>query len=113
LRDDYPRDLRAVLRLFALREVFFFVVRFADFLLAVFFFVVFFLAAFFLGGTFLPSLRASDKPIAIACFRLFTVLPDLPLFKVPALRLRIARPTFADALREYFRAMISSPMNEG
>ncbi|MBN9041003.1 MAG: hypothetical protein J0H38_06905 [Rhizobiales bacterium] len=77
---------------------------------AVFFFVDFFDA--FFGGTFLPSLRASERPIAIACLRLVTFLPDLPLFKVPALRLRRARPTFADALREYFRAMMLSPPNE-
>jgi hypothetical protein len=35
-------------------------------------------------GTFFPSFRALDKPIAIACFRLFT-LPSLPLFAVPRL----------------------------
>jgi hypothetical protein len=31
-------------------------------------------------GTFLPFLRASESPMAIACFRLFTVLPLRPLF---------------------------------
>ena len=31
-------------------------------------------------GTFPPSLLASDKPIAMACLRLVTVLPLLPLF---------------------------------
>ncbi len=53
------------------------------------FFAVFrFLAAFF--GTFLPLARASDSPIAIACLRLLTALPDRPLFNVPALRFFIA-----------------------
>lgn len=36
------------------------------------------------GGTFAPLFLASDRPIAIACFLLVTVLPLLPLFKVPA-----------------------------
>jgi hypothetical protein len=100
------RDLRAAFLVFTLRAaVFFEAFRFTDFFLVVFF------AAFFLGGTFLPSLRASDSQIAIACFRLFTVYPEPPLFKVPALRLRSARPTFADAVREYFRAMMVSPLN--
>ena len=40
----------------------------------------------FLLGTFLPFARASDSPIAIACFLLLTVLPLLPLLSVPALR---------------------------
>jgi hypothetical protein len=46
------------------------------------FFAVFFFAARF--GTFFPSRRASESPIAIACFRLFTFLPERPLFSVPA-----------------------------
>jgi hypothetical protein len=33
-----------------------------------------------------PARRASDKPIAIACLRLTTFLPDLPLRNVPRLR---------------------------
>jgi hypothetical protein len=55
------------------------------------FFAVFFLEAFF--GTFAPSALASDNPIAIACLRLLTFLPDRPLFNVPALRFFIARST--------------------
>ena len=47
--------------------------------------------------------RASDKPIAIACFRLFTFLPDRPLFSVPDFRFFMARPTFFDAPFEYRR----------
>ncbi len=35
-------------------------------------------------GTFLPFFRALDRPIAIACWRFFT-LPPLPLFAVPRL----------------------------
>jgi membrane protein len=38
-------------------------------------------------GTFLPFLRAFDNPIAIACFRLFTLppFPPFPLLAVPRL----------------------------
>jgi hypothetical protein len=61
-------------------------------------------AVFF--GTFCPAALASDRPMAIACFRLFTFLPERPLFNVPRLRSRIARATFDDAFLEYFRAMI-------
>jgi hypothetical protein len=69
------------------------------------FFAVFrFFEAFF--GTFAPAALASERPIAMACLRLLTVRPDRPLFKVPALRFFIARPTLADAFFEYFRAMI-------
>jgi hypothetical protein len=64
----------------------------------------------FFGGTFFPSRRASERPIAIACLRLLTFLPDRPLFKVPDLRFFIARPTFADAFFEYFRATILLPV---
>lgn len=32
----------------------------------------------FFGGTFAPFRRASDNPIAMACFALFTLRPDLP-----------------------------------
>src|ERR1700736_1465445 len=71
--------------------------------------VRFFLAPFF-GGTFLPSRRASESPIAIACLRLLTVRPDRPLFKVPAFLFFIARPTLADAFLEYFRAMTFLPV---
>ena len=66
-----------------------------------FFFRLFFLA---FGGTFFPARRASDKPMAMACFRLFTFLPEL--FSVPSLRSCIAFSTFFEAALEYFRAMI-------
>jgi hypothetical protein len=59
------------------------------------------LARFF--GTLAPFFRASESPIAIACFLLVTLRPDLPLFSVPALRFFIARPTVFAAPLEYFR----------
>jgi hypothetical protein len=62
-------------------------------------------AAFRLFGTFAPAARASESPIAIACLRLLTLRPERPLFKVPALRFFIARPTLAEAVLEYFRAL--------
>jgi hypothetical protein len=34
----------------------------------------------FFFGTFSPFWRASERPIAIACLRLVTFLPDRPLF---------------------------------
>jgi hypothetical protein len=46
-----------------------------------------------LRGTFAPALRASDKPIAIACLRLVTRLPERPLLSVPCFRSCIARFT--------------------
>jgi fatty-acyl-CoA synthase len=62
-----------------------------------------FFEAFF--GTFLPLALASDSPIAIACLRLLTFLPERPLFSVPALRFFIARLTSVDAFFEYLRAI--------
>jgi hypothetical protein len=49
----------------------------------------------FLGGTLAPFLRASERPMAIACFRLLTVppLPPFPDFKVPRFLRRSALPT--------------------
>jgi hypothetical protein len=44
-----------------------------------------------------PARRASDNPMAIACFRLVTFLPLRPLFSVPRFFSRIARLTLADA----------------
>jgi len=56
----------------------------------------------FFEGTLAPSLRASDNPIAIACFLLVTFFPDLPLLSVPFLRSCIAFSTFFDAFFAYF-----------
>jgi len=51
----------------------------------------------FFRGTFAPDLRASDSPMAIACFLLFTLRPERPLRSVPRLRSCIARFTFFPA----------------
>jgi hypothetical protein len=58
---------------------------------------------YFLLGTFFPARRASDRPIAMACFLLFTFRPLRPFFKVPRLRSCMARFTFFDAAFEYLR----------
>jgi hypothetical protein len=57
-------------------------------------------------GTFAPFSRASLNPIAIACFRLLTFLPD-PLFNEPFLRRRIADSTFFDADLPYLAILTS------
>ena len=62
------------------------------FLLADFLRLVDFFRDDFFAGTLPPALRASDRPIAIACSLLFTFLPE-PLFSVPRLRSCIARFT--------------------
>jgi hypothetical protein len=70
--------------------------------LQLFFGADFFFAADFFFGTFAPFFLASDNPIAIACFRLVTFFPLLPLFSVPVFRSCIARFTFFCAPLEYF-----------
>jgi hypothetical protein len=62
---------------------------------------------FFLAGTLAPFFRASDKPIAMACARLFTLppLPPLPLRRVPRLRRVIALFTLLLAPLLYFRPL--------
>jgi hypothetical protein len=64
----------------------------------------------FLGGTFAPDRLACDSPIAIACFRLFTFLPDRPLFIVPLFRSRIACFTFWEAFLPYL-AIAAPPLS--
>jgi hypothetical protein len=61
-------------------------------------------------GTLAPFLRASDSPIAIACFLLFTVppFPPIPERNAPCLRRRIALLTDFAALFPYL-AIVSSP----
>src|ERR1700684_882935 len=56
-------------------------------------------------GTFFPFLRAFERPMAIACLRLFTFppLPPRPLFAVPFLKRRISLLTSLPELREYLR----------
>jgi len=96
---------------------FFEVVRFRPFFLVLFlvlvFLVVFFFVLFrllffalFFGGTFAPFSRASDRPMAIACLRLFTLppFPPFPLFRVPFFRRRIALATRLPAAFPYLRA---------
>lgn len=65
----------------------------------------FFLA--FLRGTFPPARRASESPIAIACFRLVTFFPERPLLKVPLFRSRIALFTFCPAFLPYLAIEIT------
>ena len=71
-----------------------------DFLVADFFDDFF--DRFGLGGAFPPALRASDNPMAIACLRLVTFLPERPLRSLPSLRSSIALLTFACAFLPYF-----------
>jgi hypothetical protein len=56
----------------------------------------------FFFGTLAPSLRASERPIAIACFRLVTFFPLRPLFSLPLFFSRITRATFFCAFGLYF-----------
>jgi hypothetical protein len=58
--------------------------------------------AFFFGA-FAPFFRASLKPMAIACLRLFTLppLPPFPDLRVPRFFLRIALSTVLPAFFEY------------
>lgn len=57
------------------------------------------------GGTFFPFLRAFDKPIAIACLRLFTSRPLRPLCALPRLYACISFSTSFDAPLEYLLAI--------
>jgi hypothetical protein len=52
-------------------------------------------------GTLPPARRACDNPIAIACLRLVTFLPERPLRSVPRLRSFIAFRTFIAAFLPY------------
>ncbi len=67
----------------------------------------FFFEEDFLRGTLAPSFRASDNPIAIACFLLVTFLPDLPLFNVPSFRSCIALLTLLAAFLPYLAIIFS------
>ena len=58
---------------------------------------------FGLAGTFAPFLRASERPMAIACFRLVTFLPLRPLFNLPRFISCISRSTFLPAEGLYLR----------
>lgn len=52
-------------------------------------------APHFFSGTLPPALRASDKPIATACFLLVTFLPLFPLLSFPSFISCIAFPTLS------------------
>jgi hypothetical protein len=54
-------------------------------------------------GTFAPLRRASDKPIAIACFLRLTFLPERADLSFPLFRSRLDRATLVEASRPYFR----------
>src|SRR5581483_5568210 len=54
-------------------------------------------------GTLSPSLRASERPIAIACLRLFTVLPLRPDLSLPRFISCMARFTLRPAFLPYLR----------
>src|SRR5205085_7355961 len=98
LRVDLLVLLRLVLLLLDLRAA---VLRLLDLR-------VFVLAAlFFLAGTLAPALRASERPIAIACLRLFTVLPERPLLSVPRFFSCIAFFTLLFAFGPYLAVMCS------
>src|SRR5947207_14763735 len=59
----------------------------------------------FFVGTLAPFLRASDSPMAMACFRLLTLppLPPLPERSVPRFLRRIALFTVLPAALPYLR----------
>lgn len=54
------------------------------------------------GGTFLPSLRAWERPMAMACFGFVTFFPLRPLLSLPFFISRISVSTFFPAEGEYF-----------
>ena len=66
------------------------------------FFAPDFFDADFFEGTLPPARRASESPIAIACLRLVTFLPERPLLSFPSLRSCIAFLTFDCAVFPYF-----------
>jgi hypothetical protein len=57
----------------------------------------------FLAGTFFPSLRASESPMAMACFGFVTFLPLRPDLSLPSFIARISVSTFLLAEGEYLR----------
>lgn len=63
---------------------------------------------FLLFGTFAPDRRASDKPMAMACLRLFTLAPERPLRSLPRFISCIVRLTFRPLDLLYLLAMVFS-----
>jgi hypothetical protein len=95
-----------------LAVLFFAPLFFAGLFFALLFFAVLFLAPlFFAGGTLSPSRRASERPIAIACFLLVTFLPEPPLRRVPCLRSCITFSTLSDAFLPYVAMCLSSSLD--
>ncbi len=102
LPDFFAEDL-----LLFLAEDFFAEDFFADdFLAADFLAEVFFAEVFGGGGTFAPFLRASERPIAIACFGLVTFLPLLPDLSLPRFISCISVSTDFEAAGLYFRPLL-------
>jgi hypothetical protein len=64
---------------------------------------------FFAGGTLPPSRRASERPMAMACLRLVTFLPEPPLRSVPSFRSCIVFSTLSWAFLPYLLAMQIPP----
>jgi hypothetical protein len=60
----------------------------------------------FLRGTLAPARRASERPIAIACLRLFTFRLERPERSVPCFSSCIAFRTLLEAFLLYLLAMI-------
>jgi len=69
----------------------------------------------FFFGTFAPFFRASDKPIAMACFLLLTVppFPPLPDLRVPLFFRFIALLTLLPAALPYLAIFFAPPESEG
>src|SRR5262249_8886359 len=65
------------------------------------------------GGTFAPFLRASERPIAMACFRLVTLRPLRPLLSVPRFLRRIADATVLCDFLLYRRVPLRVPLAMG
>jgi hypothetical protein len=59
----------------------------------------------FFAGTFPPSRRASDNPMAMACLRLVTFLPEPPLFNFPRFISCMFSSTLSDAFFPYLLAI--------
>jgi hypothetical protein len=53
-----------------------------------------------------PSRRASESPIAIACLRLVTFFPLLPLLNSPCFRSCMAFSTLSWDFLEYFAILL-------
>jgi len=59
----------------------------------------------FFEGTLPPSRRASESPMAMACLRLFTFLPEPPLLSVPRFISCMLFSTLSEAFFPYLLAM--------